>query len=105
MRRDLAVFVAQEYLPGFMTHAFGPQPATEGVFQIMDPDLWQSSLLPSPAPEGSGNTDCAIAGATKQSAAWDTAAFRREGIQLTTPVARKPVKTTWHERLRAFVQN
>jgi|GEM_PF-4738923 len=50
MRRDLAVFVAQEHLPGFMTNAFGPQAATEGMFQIMDPHLRQSSILPCPAP-------------------------------------------------------
>jgi len=31
VRCDLAVLVAEKHLPGFMTHAFGPQPATEGV--------------------------------------------------------------------------
>jgi hypothetical protein len=31
--------VTQEHLPGFMTDAFGPQPTTEGMFQIMYPNL------------------------------------------------------------------
>jgi hypothetical protein len=59
----------------------------------------------SPAPERTGNTDSAIAGATDQSATWDIASFRWEGFQhnSTTP-ARKPVKTAWHELLRALVQ-
>ena len=39
MRRNLAVLVTQEHLPGFMTDAFGPQSATEGMFQIMYPHL------------------------------------------------------------------
>ena len=42
--------MAQENLPGFMTDTFGPQPATERMFQIMYPHLRQSSLLPRSAP-------------------------------------------------------
>ena len=59
----------------------------------------------SPAPERTGNTDSAIAGATDQSATWDVASFRWEGFQhnSTTP-ARKPVNTAWHELSRATVQ-
>lgn len=39
MRGDLAVLVAEENLPGFVTDTFGPQPATEGMLQIMYPNL------------------------------------------------------------------
>ena len=39
MRGDLAVFVTQEHLPGFMTDAFGPQPATEGMALIPSSEL------------------------------------------------------------------
>jgi len=40
MGRDLAIFVTQENLPGFMTDTFGPQPATEGMLQIMQSLRW-----------------------------------------------------------------
>ena len=48
MRCDLAVFMAQQGLSGFMTDTFGPQPATERMLQIMDPHLRQSSPFLTP---------------------------------------------------------
>ena len=53
----------------------------------------------SPAPERTGNTDSAIAGATKQSAAGCVAAFRWQGFQANSiPLATKPGKS--HGRAR-----
>jgi hypothetical protein len=59
----------------------------------------------SPAPERTGNTDSAIAGATDQSATWDIASFRWEGFQPTAPTSKEARQTAWHERLRALVQD
>ena len=39
VRRDLIVLMAQEYLPGFITDTFGPQPATERMFSNHVPVL------------------------------------------------------------------
>jgi len=47
----------------------------------------------SPAPERTGNTDSATAGATDQSATWNVVTFRWEGFQTNSnPLARKPGK-------------